>query len=198
VSASSMLLIFGLVVAITIAGIIWSLGQRQRRGQRFADASIRLGLSFEENGRSLLETELGELRSLAPARINNFEILNLMRGQFNGYDTAVCDYHYWNGIGGDREDYYQTMFFFRMAGSSSPDFALRAKLSPVVTRVVDLATTLAHYDFPTEDSGTPYWVEKKGKWMAAWRWNMRIKQNNWWDKIMEAAGIGSRRAIDDK
>ena len=91
----TILLLFGLGLVAAVAGIVWSLGQRQRRARRFARAAIRLGLSFEPEDRSLLNTDQSELRVLASAKENNFEILNLMRGQFNGCDAAVFDYHFW-------------------------------------------------------------------------------------------------------
>jgi hypothetical protein len=72
VSDLSILLLFGLVLATAVAGIVWSLGQRQRRTRRFAHAAIRLGLSFEQEDRSLLNTDLGELRVLASAKENKF------------------------------------------------------------------------------------------------------------------------------
>lgn len=188
-NATSILLIFGFVLAIAIAGILWSLGQRQRRAQRLKDMAYRLGLSFEQDGRSLLNTELGELLVLAPARMNNFEVLNLMRGQFNGCAVAICDYHYWSGVGSDREDYHQTIFCFQMASSSSPDFALRSKLGSFETKIVDFAAKLAHLDFPIGDSGTSYWVEKKGKWVAACQRNMTVKPDNLQPALQEAFSV---------
>jgi hypothetical protein len=86
-----------------------------------------LGLTFEENGASLLDQGIAEVPIFVLARLQQGSIRNLMRGSRAGFTLAICDYHYWTGnISGSsqRFDYTQTIFCFRCSGTSLPDFAL--------------------------------------------------------------------------
>jgi hypothetical protein len=165
----TLLVILGLVLLAAVVAILWSLGQRRRRANRLRRVAEQLGWSFEHDGKSLLNEPPGTLPLFEFARLASGEILNVMRGHAGGYPAVLCDYHYWTGIGSDRSDYDQTVFCFRAASASSPDFSLAPKLSSIEKTAVTLAAKVWKLSIPERDSGGQYGVQKVGEWMAVWK-----------------------------
>jgi len=84
--------------------------------------AVRLGLSFEPGGKTVLERDCGQLPVFT--RGHSQFVKNVLRGAPGGIPLVLFDYRYIVGYGKHRSTYQQTVAVFHLAGKSLCWFTL--------------------------------------------------------------------------
>jgi hypothetical protein len=83
---------FFLLIAIAIAGAVYSALQAKRRREELARLAESLGLQFHPDKDHSLDEQYGFLDKLCQG--SNRYAFNRMHGQYQGHDLMAFDYHY--------------------------------------------------------------------------------------------------------
>jgi hypothetical protein len=115
-------MIFGVIVALAAVCIIASaIGDRRRRAA-LAEVAEQLGLSYVEDGSSLL-AELSGLPLFSRGRSKH--ISSLIHGDTDEVAMGIFDYRYTVGSGKNAHTYRQTVICFRSPDLDLPQFELK-------------------------------------------------------------------------
>jgi hypothetical protein len=85
-------IIFVLLIALAIAGAIYSAMQARQRREALFTIATRLGLSFSQSNDYGLPGQFGFLDRLAEGE--NRYAFNVLRGNYAGHEVLAFDYHY--------------------------------------------------------------------------------------------------------
>ena len=115
------------VMAIAAVAIATTVLRDKRRARELAHISLRLGFSYEADGRDLPAEGLSALPFFAITQLpGHSTIRNVLRRHGSGAELCLCDFHYWTGgSGSNRSDHDQTVACFKLDRQEFPAFSLR-------------------------------------------------------------------------
>ncbi len=119
------ILVVAAFFVLVIGPIFWTIFRRRRRAREMSEGALRLGFSYEADGRPLLEEGVSNLPLFSLASLRRGSVVNVMRGNSGQYSVVICDCLYSTSTGGrGRSAREQTAFCFDVKGVDLPDFSL--------------------------------------------------------------------------
>ena len=116
------ILIFGFIILLTVALVLWARKKAKERREALQLAAQQMGWPFMPEAAMNAIPYLDRFQLFS--RGHSKKILNMIYGQMNEARVSLFDYTYTIGYGRNRQTYFQSVVYFESPRLSLPSFTL--------------------------------------------------------------------------